>query len=195
MLSIVEAASKNKFLFYDKLQKELDVGTVREIEDLVIDCVYANLLSGKLDQRKKAFEVNWVMGRDLGPTEVDDMIRTIDNWIKSSDQLIAVLEEKIKSANVQHIKKKEDAEKTAKQKNETIENIKAALVAGDQDAIALALGLPPPTADQKGKRGKGGGGGAAGLTGMIGSVADSMARKMGLGGGAGNQRDSGGRRS
>ena len=31
-------------------------------------------------QSKKAFEVQWVMGRDLGPTEVADMMQTVEQW-------------------------------------------------------------------------------------------------------------------
>ena len=32
------------------------------------------------NNRKKAFEVQWVMGRDLGPTEVADMMSTVETW-------------------------------------------------------------------------------------------------------------------
>ncbi len=46
-----------------------------------------DLLQGKLDQRKKAFEVQWVMGRDLGPTEVSDMIATVETWYVGRGEL------------------------------------------------------------------------------------------------------------
>jgi len=152
------------------------VETVRALEDLIIDCVYANLLQGKLDQRKKAFEVQWVMGRDLGPTEVSDMMQTVETWLAHTNQLMTALDEKMKAANTIHEKKKNDAAAVAKQKSEIVENIKVAIQAGDQDAIAMAMGMPPPGGDQKGgkRQGKGAGGdrsGAAGAgSGAIGTL-------------------------
>jgi len=185
MLSIVEAASKNKFLYYDKLMKDLDVQSVRDLEDLVIDCVYANLLQGKLDQRKKAFEVQWVMGRDLGPNEVNDMLKTVEVWLKNSEQLMTALDEKIKSANVAHEKRKSDAAFVSKSKADTVENLKVLIAAGDPEAIAMAMGLPSPggrggSGDQKGGGKRGGKGGPAG--GIAGIGAD-MLKRFGVGGG------------
>lgn len=183
MLSIVEAASKNKFLQYDKLQKELELETVRQLEDLIIDCVYANLLQGKLDQRKKAFEVQWVMGRDLGPTEVSDMMQTVEQWLAHSAQLMTVLDEKMKSSNIAHDKKKNEAAAISKTKADMVEHLKAAIAAGDQDAIAMAMGLPPPVGggDQKGggkRGGPGGAKGAGGMTGMLASMGGDALRKL-----------------
>lgn len=50
MISIAEMASKQKSLRYDDLQRELDIPNTRELEDLIIDCIYNDLLKGKLDQ-------------------------------------------------------------------------------------------------------------------------------------------------
>jgi len=164
--------------------------SVRQLEDLIIDCVYANLLQGKLDQRKKAFEVQWVMGRDLGPTEVSDMMQTIDLWLVHSATLMGMLDEKMKHANAIHEKKKNEALAMAKQKSDTIENLKVLIAAGDQEAIALAMGLPPPQGggggDQKGGRGGSGGrptGGAAGpkgaMSGMLAMGGDALRKLTG----------------
>jgi len=182
MLSIVEAASKNKFLYYEKLMKDLDVGSVRDLEDLIIDCVYANLLQGKLDQRKKAFEVQWVMGRDLGPTEVEDMLKTVEVWLKHSEQLMSTIDEKIKAATTTHENRKKEAAAITKSKNETVENLRTLIASGDPDAIAIAMGLPAGggrggPGDQKGgKRGKGGP--AGGFSG----VGADMLKRFGIGG-------------
>ena len=37
----------------------------RELEDLMIDAIYLDILRGKLDQSKELFEVEYTMGRDL----------------------------------------------------------------------------------------------------------------------------------
>jgi len=172
MLSIVEYASKEKLLMYDKLQQQLEVGSLRDLEDLIIECVYNGLLQGKLDQRKKAFEVQWVMGRDLHPSEVEDMIKTVENWLKASDQLLTVLDEKTKQANAAFEKKRAEAGALAKQRADVVENVKVMFASGDQEQISLALGGGPRDANSKGGDGKGkrkGGGG-----GMMGAVAGGM---------------------
>ena len=50
MLSIVDAAQRSKLLEYPKLMSDLDIGSLRELEDLIIDCIYNDLVSGNLDQ-------------------------------------------------------------------------------------------------------------------------------------------------
>jgi len=98
-LSIVEYAAKNKVLSYKQLMVDLEIPNVRELEDLIIDCVYMGLMQGKLDQRKSAFEVQSVMGRDFGPTEVDDMVNTLNSWLNGSEGLLKTLEKKMENAN------------------------------------------------------------------------------------------------
>jgi len=139
-LSIVEYAAKNKELSYSQLMKDLDVVNVRELEDLIIDCVYQGLIQGKLDQRKRAFEVQSVIGRDLGPSDVDNMINTLGSWLNSSEHALKTLEKKIEMANTTYEKKKKEKEDIEKTKKETIETIKLELQNGNQEAVALVFG-------------------------------------------------------
>jgi len=108
-LSVVEYAAKNKALSYDKLHADLDIANVRELEDIIIDCVYLGLIQGKLDQRKKCFEVQSVIGRDLAQGEVEDMIGQLNTWLSSSEGVLKTLEKKIEQANTQYEKKKKSA--------------------------------------------------------------------------------------
>jgi COP9 signalosome complex subunit 7 len=182
MLSIVEYASKNKFLSYEKLQKELDVQTLRDLEDLIIDCVYNGLIQGKLDQRKKAFEVQWVMGRDLGPTEVEDMIKTVEVWLKQSESLLTSLTDRMKVADTVHEKKKNEAAAISKEKHDTVEHIKQILQSNDQEAIAAIMGMPSSGAKGGDPKGKRKGGGAAGGPGGLLGMGQDLLRKIGGGG-------------
>ena len=52
-LTIVGLASEKKHIDYAVLLKELDLGDVRELEDLIIDVIYADIIRGKLDQKNK----------------------------------------------------------------------------------------------------------------------------------------------
>ena len=49
MISLAEMASKTKSLNYGHAMVSLDVGTVREMEDLIMDCMYNGLIKGKID--------------------------------------------------------------------------------------------------------------------------------------------------
>jgi len=106
------------------LLRELDLSVVRELEDLLIDCVYLGLIKGKLDQRKSAFEVSFAIGRDIGPSDVDFMIRKLNLWLDASAKLTTTLENQVRNATELKLKEKEDEESLAKEKKETIEHIK-----------------------------------------------------------------------
>ncbi|KAL9673745.1 hypothetical protein QQ045_030006 [Rhodiola kirilowii] len=45
---------------YDQLMQELDVANVRQLEDFLIECMYAGIVRGKLDQFRRCFEL-WIL--------------------------------------------------------------------------------------------------------------------------------------
>lgn len=53
---------------------------VRELEDLIIDAIYQDILRGKLDQKEEQLEVEYTMGRDVEPSRVDELLRALQNW-------------------------------------------------------------------------------------------------------------------
>ena len=65
LLTVVSLAETNKMLGYNLLMGELDINTVRELEDLVIEGISAGVVQGKLDQKCSHFEVDFVIGRDI----------------------------------------------------------------------------------------------------------------------------------
>ena len=62
--------------------KELDINNIRELEDLIIDCMYNNLLKGTLDQKNAILTVEYTFGRDSRPEDVDQMVLLLDGWDK-----------------------------------------------------------------------------------------------------------------
>jgi len=58
----------------------LDIKNIRELEDLVIEAIYLKIVSGKLDQKRKVFEVDFATSRDIRPGQLDAMIETLNNW-------------------------------------------------------------------------------------------------------------------
>ena len=49
-LSLVSLAHASKKVSYEELQLALGITNVRELEDLIIDTIYAGILEGRLDQ-------------------------------------------------------------------------------------------------------------------------------------------------
>jgi len=53
---------------------------VRELEDLIIDAIYQDILRGKLDQKEQQLEVEYTMGRDVEPAKVEELLAALQNW-------------------------------------------------------------------------------------------------------------------
>ena len=106
MLTVASIAGKHKMIPYDDLLRELRVGADRELEDVVVSCMYAGLIKGKLNQQLRRVEVAWAMGRDVGPDDLDAMIAQLNTWCASADSLLEALEciENAAPENAEHNK-------------------------------------------------------------------------------------------
>lgn len=58
----------------------LEIESVRDLEDLVIDVMYAGLLGGKMHHDDKILHVDWVTGRDVSPMELSQLSQSLQNW-------------------------------------------------------------------------------------------------------------------
>ena len=61
--------------------------TIRELEDLIIDAIYLDILRGKLDQKEQQLEVEYTMGRDLEPGKVENLLAALKGWYVSEDSI------------------------------------------------------------------------------------------------------------
>merc|ERR1719384_1451282 len=107
-LSIVTLAgqSTTKILHYKTLQQTLEIKTVRELEDLMIDCIYSGLIIGRLDQRKALMEIRYCRGRDINKKAIGLMKNRLLSWLKSTDGIIKMLESQQKTAD--HLTKEKE---------------------------------------------------------------------------------------
>jgi len=115
-LTLVTLSSENKVIAYSKLQQYLDISNVRELEDLIIDSIYANLIGGKLDQKSKQLEIDFAIGRDLRPNQIDAMLITLSNWCNEAERLTKVMEDKMKYAQHYAEEKKKNIEVNLRRK-------------------------------------------------------------------------------
>lgn len=54
--------------------------TIRDLEDLIIDAIYLDILRGKLDQKEQQLEVEYTMGRDLELGGIGEILAALNNW-------------------------------------------------------------------------------------------------------------------
>lgn len=66
---------------YKVLLERLDIASVRELEEIIIDCMYQGLLKGKLDQKKERLEVASAVARDISTQDVQLMIKQLADWL------------------------------------------------------------------------------------------------------------------
>jgi len=94
-LSIISLATDRRILPYADLLKALDISNVRELEDLIIDAIYLDLLQGKLDQKEEQLEVSYTMGRDLEPGKLEQVLAALKHWASTTSAVLATLDAKI----------------------------------------------------------------------------------------------------
>ncbi|GJQ13378.1 hypothetical protein GpartN1_g5169.t1 [Galdieria partita] len=91
-LTVVQMASKQNQLKYSALMEILGLVSVRELEDLLVDCIEHSLIRGKLDQKQQLFQVEWAMGRDVSESQLEEMIENFYQWEKNAELLLEQLD-------------------------------------------------------------------------------------------------------
>jgi len=160
-LTVVSIASVQKSIPYPTLLQELGLDHVRDLEDLVIDCMYAGLIKGKLDQNEQRFQVDWAMGRDIRPGQVEDMVKVLSAWCERSELLMKTIQEKIQLATFLHDQHAKANKEFELRVEEIKGNLKAAMeadMAVDFEGGVVGAFVEGAGANKKGGR-KGGGGG------------------------------------
>lgn len=96
LLSLVTLSAQSKILKYDSLLEYLDIPNVRELEDLLINAIYQNVICGKLDQRNKQVDIEYTMCRDLEAKQITNIKDILSNWLNTSETVIEKLDKEIK---------------------------------------------------------------------------------------------------
>ncbi|XP_046851585.1 COP9 signalosome complex subunit 7b-like [Xenia sp. Carnegie-2017] len=124
-LTIISLASESKNISYKVLLKELDISNVRDLEDLIIEAIYADVIHGKLDQKNNQLEVEFSIGRDIKSENIPSIINVLLEWCSSCENVLHGIENQIKRSN--SFRDSKAAEET-KFDNE-MQNLKAAIKA------------------------------------------------------------------
>eukprot|EP01080_Neovahlkampfia_damariscottae_P005875 gene5875-9703_t len=119
-LSVVSLASSHRVLSYNLLLKALDIDNVRNLEDLLIDCFYADICKGKLDQKGKCVEIFETVGRDVRIEDIDSLIGTLKKWMDHSKDIQKNMEDNSTKAQ----KKFDEAKKSNSEYEKKVEELK-----------------------------------------------------------------------
>lgn len=87
---VCEQASATQTIPYARLLESLDLPSVRVMEDLIIDGIYANVFSGRLDQKSQMLEIESAIGRDMRPGELEAVIAKLQDWCVWSVPIVVV---------------------------------------------------------------------------------------------------------
>lgn len=100
-LTIVTLATKSKCIPYTTLLRELDIESVRDLEDLIIEAVYADIIHGKLDQKNSQLEVDYAIGRDIRPDDINVIVNCLQEWCSACEGVLGCVESQIHRANAE----------------------------------------------------------------------------------------------
>ncbi|RMX38107.1 hypothetical protein pdam_00003055 [Pocillopora damicornis] len=125
---LIEMPSVKAFIPYSLLLQELDIKNLRELEDVIIDAIYADIIHGKLDQKNKQLEVDFAIGRDITPETVNRVTEVLQDWCDGCESVLRSIEKQIERANTH----KEKKQKQKIQVEAEVENLKKAIKASSQ---------------------------------------------------------------
>ncbi|GAB5573474.1 COP9 signalosome complex subunit 7a [Prionailurus iriomotensis] len=149
-LSVVTLAAKVKMLL-----EALALRNVRQLEDLVIEAVYADVLRGSLDQRNQRLEVDYSIGRDIQRQDLSAIARTLQEWCVGCEVVLSGIEEQVSRANQhkeQQLGLKQQIESEVANLKKTIKVTTAAAAAAtsqDPEQHLTELREPAPGTNQR----------------------------------------------
>lgn len=122
-LTIVSMATGQKSIPLATLGTQLGLTSTRELEDLIIEAMYTDIIHGKLDQKNGILELDHAIGRDIKSEDLPNIVATLQSWCDTCDTMLSNIDQLITRANT-------DKERHLKHRNslETeVLNIKASL--------------------------------------------------------------------
>nr|XP_009503828.1 PREDICTED: COP9 signalosome complex subunit 7b isoform X2 [Phalacrocorax carbo] len=122
---LLELTNVQECIPYSVLLKDLDMRNLRELEDLIIEAVYTDIIQGKLDQRNQVLEVDFCIGRDIQKKDISNIVKTLQEWCDGCEAVLIGIEQQVLRAN----QYKENHHRTQQQVEMEVSNIKKTLKA------------------------------------------------------------------
>ncbi|XP_010157980.1 PREDICTED: COP9 signalosome complex subunit 7b isoform X2 [Eurypyga helias] len=122
---LLELTNVQECIPYSVLLKDLDMKNLRELEDLIIEAVYTDIIQGKLDQRNQVLEVDFCIGRDIQKKDISNIVKTLQEWCDGCESVLLGIEQQVLRAN----QYKDNHHRTQQQVEMEVTNIKKTLKA------------------------------------------------------------------
>lgn len=139
-LSVISMAETSKVIPYADLQEALEISEIRALEDLLIETIYAGLISAKLNQLDSVVRVQSTVGRDVKPQDISVLIEQLTALKDMCSEQISLLQSS--TSQLQQHRLLDDVE--AKYTQQQTDEIKAELTKdkgkGKNDDPAQILG-------------------------------------------------------
>jgi len=133
-LTIVTLSEREKCIPYQTLQRELQITNVRDLEDLIIEAIYAEIIQGKLDQSRGFLEIDTTIGRDIRKDDIPVITNTLESWCDACENMLVALSNQIERANNEKSQKLQRREALEQE----IANLKKTVKSHNQDDDVMA---------------------------------------------------------
>lgn len=142
-LTIMSLATDNKCLPYTLLLKELQFNNLRELEDLIISVICADIIRGKLDQKQQQLQVEYAIGRDVRAEDISQTVDILQSWCLGCESVLNNIEMLARQANY----RKDSHARHLQSLDEELGNLKKSLKLIQQQEIEdqLAMDLTSTT--------------------------------------------------
>jgi len=157
LLTIVSLATKEKYVKFSDLQAAVDITGARELEDLIIESVYQDLVVGKMDQENQCLIVESCFCRDCQDEDLDYIIDTLSAWHDASQQMLVSLDNMVQHSHDsygKHKQTKEDLDKVIQMTKDSMKEGDAGKSGGGDSGGGGCTRMPMDDADEESKRAK-----------------------------------------
>lgn len=98
-LSIVSLSRSRRYIQYQELLQKLGLDNIRQLEDIIIDIIYSNVIQGTMDQLNNRLEVDQTIGRDVRDEDFANITEALTGWCRNCDNILNNMEHQMSSAN------------------------------------------------------------------------------------------------
>ncbi|VDL59119.1 unnamed protein product [Hymenolepis diminuta] len=99
LLTILSACEYRHNISYDDLLKSLELTSLRELEDLIIELIYADAIVGKLNQQKRVLLIESAIGRDFKQDDLPKVKSDLDSWCNRVNNSLKELADNLNTAS------------------------------------------------------------------------------------------------
>ncbi|KRX10228.1 hypothetical protein PPERSA_07313 [Pseudocohnilembus persalinus] len=105
---ILQLKSIKDVLGYELLKLELQINNDQEIDDLLIESIYQDLIQGKINQAERVFKVSSCISRDVREIDVNEIKNRLQQIYNKNQDVQKQLQQRIEQVNYL---KKQDLER------------------------------------------------------------------------------------